>query len=480
MLDDRSAWWVHARAEQAERDAEPQVRDGAARRCCGCSTPPTRWSRPTGRASSSTWGWLPDTLLARNGRLVVVRISGFGQSGPRSTMPGLGTLAEAYSGFASITGEPDGPPMLPPVALGDESAGLFATWSLLAALYWRDARGGTGQVIDVSLYESLYSLLGPLPTLVRAPRPRAACGRARGSRSRHRATCTPPATAAGSPLSGTAPSRAVLLLEALGGAELAADPRFRTTADRQATPTIWMPWSADWVGRRTRRGGRAELGRPGVALSRVYSVAETLDDPHYAARGTLAAVADDALGYVTMQAPVPRMSRTPGRIATRARRWAATPPTCCASWASRTHEVDAGARDGAWASARTDRPDRCAHHDPRPGRRDHHPLRAVAGDHRRQQVDRPAAHHAQRHLDGGQRAASSRPPARRRASRSPTRRRGSAATLVQGMQHAQRRLDRPGADRRRGRVDGEQRRPSPPEPSRARTPPPPAAGRPAA
>ena len=112
-------------------------------------------------------GLAPETLLERNGGLVIVRISGFGQTGPRRSQPGLGTLAEAYSGFASITGQADGPPMLPPVALGDESAALFATWSLLAALYWRDARGGCGQVIDVSLFESLYSLLGPLPTLAK-------------------------------------------------------------------------------------------------------------------------------------------------------------------------------------------------------------------------------------------------------------------------------------------------------------------------
>ncbi len=248
------------------------------RPCCAWSTAPTRWWRPTGRACWKKLGLAPDTLLERNPQLVVVRISGFGQTGPRSTQPGLGTLAEAYSGFASITGEPDGPPTLPPVALGDESAGLFATWALLAALYWRDARGGTGQVIDVSLFESLYSLLGPIPTLVKhlgyVPR-------RSGSRLSFSSPRNVYATSDGGwvALSGTAPSRAVLLLEALGGAELAADPRFLTAAGRQTHADDLDDLVADWVGRRTVEQVERELGEKGVAVSRVFSVAETFGRP---------------------------------------------------------------------------------------------------------------------------------------------------------------------------------------------------------
>src|SRR5438045_1911247 len=112
----------------------------------------------------------PDTLHAVNPRLVIVRLSAFGQDGPYSHRPGFGTLAEAFSGQTEISGYPDQPPLLASFALADEVAGLFATWSLLAALYHRDATDGAGQTIDISLYESVLNFLGPLPTLSTATR----------------------------------------------------------------------------------------------------------------------------------------------------------------------------------------------------------------------------------------------------------------------------------------------------------------------
>ena len=209
MLDDRSAWWVTLGRNKRSVILNLKSESGreALLRLVDSADALVEAYRP---GVLEQLGLAPETLLERNPQLVVVRISGFGQTGPRSTQPGLGTLAEAYSGFASITGEADGPPTLPPVALGDESAGLFATWSLLAALYWRDARGGTGQVIDVSLFESLYSLLGPIPTLVKhlgyVPR-------RSGSRLSFSSPRNVYATSDGGwvALSGTAPSRAVLL-----------------------------------------------------------------------------------------------------------------------------------------------------------------------------------------------------------------------------------------------------------------------------
>jgi crotonobetainyl-CoA:carnitine CoA-transferase CaiB-like acyl-CoA transferase len=346
MLDDRSAWWtvlgrnkrsvaLNLKSELG-REAFLRLLDGA--------DALVEAYRP---GVLEDLGLSPDVLLARNGRLVVVRISGFGQSGPRSALPGLGTLAEAYSGLASITGEADGPPMLPPVALGDESAGLFATWSLLAALYWRDARGGTGQVIDVSLYESLYTLLGPLPTLVKH------LGHApvrSGSRLSFSSPRNVYATSDGCwiALSGTAPSRALRLLETLGGATLAADPRFATAADRQTNSDELDALVADWVGGRTVDEVEREFEQAGVAVSRVYTVAETLDDPHYLDRGTLAEVHDQTLGYVTMQAPVPRMSRTPGRIERAGPRLGGDTESLLREAGFSETEVDAGVRDGAW------------------------------------------------------------------------------------------------------------------------------------
>jgi len=347
MLDDRSAWWTllgRNKRSMAVNLKSDQGRE-AVLRLLDSADALVEAFRP---GVLEHLGLAPDTLLARNGRLVIVRISGFGQSGPRSTLPGLGTLAEAYSGFASITGEADGPPMLPPVALGDESAALFATWGLLAALYWRDARGGTGQVIDVSLYESLYSLLGPLPTLVRhlGHEPLRS-----GSRLSFSSPRNVYATGDGCwiALSGTAPSRAMLLLEAIGGPELVADPRFRTTAARQRNADDLDALVAAFVGERTAEQVEQELGSRGVALSRVYTVAETLDDEHYEARGTLAEAPDPALGSVTMQAPVPRMSRTPGRVRHAGPALGSGTAGVLRELGFTDDEVQAGVREAAWA-----------------------------------------------------------------------------------------------------------------------------------
>jgi crotonobetainyl-CoA:carnitine CoA-transferase CaiB-like acyl-CoA transferase len=349
MLDDRSAWWVVLGRNKRSVTIDLKCERGRAcfMRLIDSADALVEAYRP---GVLENLGLAPETLLERNDRLVVVRISGFGQSGPRRSQPGLGTLAEAYSGFASITGEANGPPMLPPVALGDESAALFATWSLLAALYWRDARGGSGQVIDVSLFESLYSLLGPLPTLVRhlghAP-----------VRSGSRLSFSSPRNVYGTAdgqwiaVSGTAPSRAVRLLEALGGQELIDDERFRTPAARQEHADDLDALVAAWIRRRTAAEVEDELGAHGVAVSRVFSVGETLDDPHYLARGTLTDVPDETLGPVTMQAPVPRMSRTPGRIRRPGAPLGRDTAEVLKELGFSEAEVESGERDGSWGGA---------------------------------------------------------------------------------------------------------------------------------
>ncbi|MFI5049354.1 MAG: CoA transferase, partial [Gaiellales bacterium] len=149
--------------------------------------------------------------------------------------------------------------------------------------------------------------------------------------------------------SGTAPSRAMLLLEAIGGQELVDDPRFRTTADRQRNADDLDALVAVFVGERTAERVEQELGSRGVALSRVYTVAETLDDEHYVARGTLAAAPDPALGSVTMQAPVPRMSRTPGSVRHAGPALGSSTAGVLRELGFSDDEVEAGARDGAWA-----------------------------------------------------------------------------------------------------------------------------------
>ena len=152
-----------ARPGQAGRGARPEVRRRPRRRCASCSTPPTCSSRTSGPARSSGWASDPTTLLERNPGLVILRITGFGQDGPYAGRPGFATMAEAMSGFAAINGEPDGAPLLPPIALTDEVTALAGAFTVMVALRHRD-RTGEGQVVDINLLETMLQLMGALPS----------------------------------------------------------------------------------------------------------------------------------------------------------------------------------------------------------------------------------------------------------------------------------------------------------------------------
>ncbi len=258
-------------------------------------------------------GLAPKRLHEVNPSLVVVRISAFGQTGPYANRPGFGTLAEAFSGLAEISGYPDRPPLLPPIALADQAAGLFGTWALLAALYHRDVHDGPGQTIDVSLYEAVLSLLGPLPTLYRH---NGTLLQRHGSRlsfssprnvyrtrdDRHFA------------ISGTAPSAAERVVRIVGGDRLVADPRFATPAARAENADELDAIVAEWIAARDLAEVEAVFESANAAGICVMDMADAAADPHYAARETVVAVPDEELGQVFMTAPVPRMSATPGRI----------------------------------------------------------------------------------------------------------------------------------------------------------------------
>lgn len=256
----------------------------------------------------------PDRLHEVNPGLVIARISAYGQTGPYAERPGFGTLAEAFSGLAAITGFSDGPPLLPPIALADQVAGLFGTWSLLAALYHRDVHGGPGQTIDISLYESVVSLLGPLPTLYRhngslLPR--------RGSRLSFSSPRNVYRTRDGQyfAISGTAPSAAERIISLVGGESLSEDPRFATPAARAEHGEELDRIVADWIGARDIAEVELRFSEVDAAGIRVFDMADAAVDPHYQARETIVAIPDEELGEVLMPAPVPRMSATPGRIA---------------------------------------------------------------------------------------------------------------------------------------------------------------------
>jgi len=256
----------------------------------------------------------PETLHQINPGLVIVRISAFGQTGPYGGRPGFGTLAEAFSGLASITGFADRPPLVASFALADEVAGLFATWSLLAALYHRDTHGGPGQTIDVSLYESVLSIIGPLPTLSRhlgTEQPRM------GSRLPWSSPRNVYRTRDGRwfAVSGTADSAARTIMRVVGGDALADDPRFSTTAARLEYGDELDAIVAAWMEAHDLEDIERRFGEAGAAGIRVLTMQDTSTDPHYRERGTIADVPDERIGTVAMTAPVPRMSATPGRIA---------------------------------------------------------------------------------------------------------------------------------------------------------------------
>jgi crotonobetainyl-CoA:carnitine CoA-transferase CaiB-like acyl-CoA transferase len=259
-------------------------------------------------------GLAPERLHEVNPRLVIVRISAFGQTGPYADRPGFGTLAEAFSGLAEISGYPDRPPLLPPIALADQVAGLFGTWSLLAALYHRDVHDGPGQTIDVSLYESVLSLLGPLPTLYRHNGTLLQRNGSRLSFSSPR-NVYPTRDGRHFAISGTAPSAAERVVRLVGGEALATDPRFATPAARAEHADELDALVAEWIAARDLAEVEARFHEANAAGIRVIDMADAAVDPHYAARGAVVAVPDDELGEVLMTAPVPRMSATPGRIA---------------------------------------------------------------------------------------------------------------------------------------------------------------------
>ena len=289
----------------------------------------------------------PDVLLAENPRLVVIRVSGFGQTGPYSHRPGFGTLAEAYSGYSAISGFEDRPPLLAPTALADEVSGLFATWALMVALYGRDVRGLPGQTIDVSLFESIFGILGPLPALFQHT---GYLQSRNGSRLPFSSPRNVYRTRDGAyyAISGTAPAAAERVIEVVGGEELLADPRFRTHEARAEHADELDEIVADWMAGHDVDEIEALFEAAAAAGIRIMSMKEIFDDPHYAARESFVRVPDDELGDVAMAAPVPRFSITPGRIEHTGSRLGSDTQALLSELCYEQAEIDRMRSEGVW------------------------------------------------------------------------------------------------------------------------------------
>ncbi len=255
-------------------------------------------------------GW--DELSAVNPRLVLARVSGFGQSGPYRRRPGFGTLAEAMSGFAALNGEPDGPPLLPPLALADGVAALATAYAIMLALRAREETG-RGQVVDTSLVEPLLTLLGPQATaydLLGELQPRT------GNRSSHNAPRNVYRTADDQwvAVSASATSIAERVLRLVGRADLASQPWFETGAGRAAHVDEIDAAVAAWIAERPRDEVVASFEAAEAAIAPVYDARDLLADPQLAAIESFASVDDDQLGPIKMTNVISRLSETPGAI----------------------------------------------------------------------------------------------------------------------------------------------------------------------
>jgi crotonobetainyl-CoA:carnitine CoA-transferase CaiB-like acyl-CoA transferase len=248
----------------------------------------------------------PDVLLARNPKLVITRVTGFGQDGPYASRPGFATIAEAMSGFAAINGEPDGGPLLPPIALTDEVTGIVAAFATMVALH-----SGVGQVVDVNLLESLFQLMGPLiaaQQMLGYEQPRMGSG-IPYSVPRGTYRCADGEWVA---VSTSAESVAGRVMALVGVAD---DERFTTFAGRVEHRDELDDIVRAWIAARPSADVLAAFDAAQAAIAPVMTMSDIAADPHYRAREAIVEI-----DGVTMQGLVARLSATPGRI-----RWAGRP-----------------------------------------------------------------------------------------------------------------------------------------------------------
>jgi crotonobetainyl-CoA:carnitine CoA-transferase CaiB-like acyl-CoA transferase len=262
------------------------------------------------------WGLGPDRLHEENPGLIVVRQSGYGQTGPRSDKPGFGTVAEGISNWAHVNGFPDSKPLLPPISLGDLTAANFAVQGVMFALFERDVgRGGgsgEGQVIDMSLYEPLFRLF------VSEVEAYDRLGEVRERIGNHHESAAPRnvyETADGHmTLSASAQSIFENVAEAIGRPDILDDPRFATNEARVDHADELDEIIEAWTRERSTEEAIAEMEAADAIVGPVYDMADIFEDEQYAARNDIVEMDDEDLGSLRTAAPVPRLTRTPGTV----------------------------------------------------------------------------------------------------------------------------------------------------------------------
>lgn len=258
------------------------------------------------------WGLPPSLLLERHPGLVILRISGFGQTGEYRTRPGYGSLIEGLSGFASRNGFADRPPLLPSFPLADMVAGMMGAFATVTAVRAREA-GGLGQVVDLSLLEPMVAMFGADAVL------HGLTGQLRGRTGSRGSSAAPRNTyraGDGNWLTISAPmqSMAEKLFDAMGRGDMKHDPRFLTNSARMANVEALDAEITAWLSTRSAAEAWAMLDAEGVTAAPIYDAAQLAADPHSLSRGVFRRVEDAEVGEVVMPDVVPRLSATPGEV----------------------------------------------------------------------------------------------------------------------------------------------------------------------
>ncbi|HWM75077.1 MAG TPA: CoA transferase [Nocardioides sp.] len=258
------------------------------------------------------WGLGPTELQQANPRLVVARVTAFGQEGPYAGRPGFGSIAEAMSGFAAVTGEPDGPPTLPPFGLADGIASLTAAFAVLAALRHRDATG-EGQVVDLAIIEPIHMMLGAPIT---AYDQLGYVQQRLGNQSANNAPRNVYRTADGDWLAVSTSSQSIAerVVRLVGREDLVEQPWFATGRERAEHADVLDDAVGTWIAARTTAEVVTAFETAHAAVGPVYDVRGLLADPQYQALGTALEVDDPDLGRILMQNVLFRLSSTPGSV----------------------------------------------------------------------------------------------------------------------------------------------------------------------
>lgn len=259
------------------------------------------------------WGITMDRIREANPDIIVVRVSGYGQTGPNRELAGFGTSATAFSGYTYITGESDRPPLSPPISLVDYVTGLFATIGAIVALYHRDVYGGEGQEIDVSLYESMFRMMD---ILVASYDQLGIIMERQGSDN---SLAVPVGTFQTADkkwmvLTTSTDRTFYRLAKLMGKEEMITDPRYSTNKARGERRKELMGLVEEWIGRFNAKELQELCDQHGVPISPVYSIEDIFNDPQYQSRQSIIEVEHATLGKVKLPGVVPKFSKTPGSV----------------------------------------------------------------------------------------------------------------------------------------------------------------------